>query len=409
VERPQRSAFAALAACALAGVVFSGISTFDFAAHLDRQVHAITCSYIPGLGAADASGSSGCYAALMSPYSSVFRALTWGGIPISLPAMAVFAYLLFCGADIWFRRAEHDPGETRFLVAATALPLLVSAVYFVISVKLVGTLCKLCVGVYASSTGVFAAALWAHWAGKGSPRKTPGQGLPWGRYSIVLVEGVLFVCMPVLLYLALKPAYSAPLGRCGELRHPEDRYGVRVRLTDPPGGVPALEVLDPLCPACKHFSQRLEASGLIKRLQLSAVMFPLDKECNWMVPQTLHPGACGVSEALLCAGERLPQVLEWAFAHQEELRALAAQGNARLYERLRKEFPALAPCLGKPAVRARLNQSLRWAVANSLPVLTPQLYVGNQRLCDEDTDLGLEYALTRALDERSSLATGARK
>ena len=42
-------------------------------------------------------------------------------------------------------------------------------------------------------------------------------------------------------------------------------------------------------------------------------------------------------------------------------------------------------------------KSLRWAVANALPVMTPQLFVDGKRLCDEDTDLGLEYTLTQML------------
>ncbi|MCZ7681664.1 MAG: hypothetical protein M5U28_23860 [Sandaracinaceae bacterium] len=32
---------------------------------------------------------------------------------------------------------------------------------------------------------------------------------------------------------------------------------------------------------------------------------------------------------------------------------------------------------------------------NQLPVLTPQVYVGDLRLCDADTDLGMDYALSR--------------
>ena len=33
------------------------------------------------------------------------------------------------------------------------------------------------------------------------------------------------------------------------------------------------------------------------------------------------------------------------------------------------------------------------AVVNKLPVSTPQLFVGDQRLCEEDSDIGLPYAL----------------
>ena len=38
------------------------------------------------------------------------------------------------------------------------------------------------------------------------------------------------------------------------------------------------------------------------------------------------------------------------------------------------------------------------APANQLPVLTPQVYVGGTRVCDADTDLGLDWTLDRLLD-----------
>jgi hypothetical protein len=62
-----------------------------------------------------------------------------------------------------------------------------------------------------------------------------------------------------------------------------------------------------------------------------------------------------------------------------------------------ERFADLRSCIGSAAVRARLNLALRWAVKNQLQVLTPQVFVGGQRLCDEDTDLGLEYALPRLI------------
>jgi hypothetical protein len=126
------------------------------------------------------------------------------------------------------------------------------------------------------------------------------------------------------------------------------------------------------------------------------VLFPLDKECNWMVSESLHPGACAVSEAVLCGGVQADRVLAWAFENQAELRELGKEPD-RVYARIRQQFPQLADCLGRPAVKSRLNRSLRWAVSNSLPVVTPQLFVRGQKVCDEDTDLGLEYVLSRML------------
>lgn len=389
----RNAATVALAVFALVGVIFSAVSTYDYAAFLDRQVHAITCSFVPGIGALDTTGSSGCHAVLMSPYSAVFRTLTWGGIPIALPALAVFFFLLFRALDLLLRRLAADADEARFMVAATLLPVVVSVIYFLISILRVGAVCKLCVGTYVASIGAFVAAIVAYRqaAQRGRPRP-----IAWGKYAAYFLEGVALVFVPVLLYLVLKPAYAGTVAGCGGLLHPEDRYGVRVKLTSPPGGAAAIEVLDPLCPACKGFSQRLAASGLAGSLSRELVLFPLDKECNWMVSESVHPGACAVSEAVLCGGAQADSVLEWAFDHQTELRELGKDPD-RVYARIAQQFPQLAGCLGKPAVRSRLNRSLRWAVANSLPVVTPQLFVRGQKICDEDTDLGLEYVLSRRL------------
>ena len=69
---------------AVIGTVFAAVSTYDFVQHLDRQVHNLHCSFIPGVSHA---GESGCQVAMMSPYSSVLRGHVWGGVPISLAAM----------------------------------------------------------------------------------------------------------------------------------------------------------------------------------------------------------------------------------------------------------------------------------------------------------------------------------
>jgi len=384
---------------ALLGVVFAGVSSYDFIAHLDRQVHAITCSIVPGLAPQDTAGSSGCHVVLMSPYSSVLRDFTWGGVPIALPALGVFAFLLFRALDLLLRK-KMSRRETGFIVAAALLPVLTSLVYALISATKIGTFCKVCIGIYVSSLGVLATAIVAHVLtprDAEAPRKESLIGL-WGFY---FVEGVAMVALPLLLYLVLKPAYPDSLLQTSGLRHAEDKYGV---MLDVPGNgkVPAVEVLDPLCPACKAFSERLAASDLGGDLQVKLVLFPLDKECNWMVGESLHAGACAVSEAMLCAGDKARDVLSWAFEHQAELRSLGASGQPAIYGRIRRDFPALSSCVGSAQVRARINKSLRWIVANSLPVLTPQLFVRNQKIPDEDTDLGLDYVLSRVLTQGSN-------
>lgn len=397
--RPTKRFLIALLVFAFLGLIFAGTSTYDFVAHLDRQVHSITCSFIPGLAAADAAGTSGCHTVMMSPYSSLFRTATWGGMPIALPAFSVFAYLLFIAGDIFLRNEDSDPDQVRYLVAATALPVLASLVYMGISTLIIKAVCKLCIGVYVASFGSFISAILA-WRSALQTNDRRNPEIPWNRYVVYFVEGVAFVVIPVMLYMFLKPGYSEAMSDCGTLANPEDKYGVMIQVHKSAGGLPSIELLDPMCPACRAFDERLSASGLDDKLDLKAVLFPLDNECNWMVPSALHPGACQVSEAVLCAADDPKPVIQWAFENQEMLRETATADRKALVAKLKAQFPKLANCIDSPAIRQKLNKSLRWAVNNSLPVLTPQLYVNGQKLCDEDTDLGLEYSLTRLLQKQ---------
>jgi hypothetical protein len=110
----------------------------------------------------------------------------------------------------------------------------------------------------------------------------------------------------------------------------------------------------------------------------------------------------------MCAGARAGEVVAWAFAEQEEI-VRAAKADPAAAERLvEARWPELAACVGSAEAKARLNKSLRWAVKHQLEVLTPQLYVGGARLCPEDVDLGLEFALPRLIDRARTGAGGAR-
>jgi uncharacterized membrane protein len=394
------------AAGAVLGSIFAALSTSDFMQHIDRQVHAIHCSFIPGAG--KELGESGCKAVMMSPYSSFFRESVWGGVPVSLWALATFAFLAYrAGVLLW--RGKPSRAETLFLLAGTALPLLMSVIYGILSVAKVGETCKICVGIYISSALVFIGALIAHQKNTAPAEVSPSGG----KFGLWFAEGVAFVAVLTVTYLMFTPSadLKTSLTGCGTLVSGDDPNSVMIPL--PSGqGEQAIEVLDPLCPACKAFDERLATSSLRNRLDLKAVLFPLDPACNWMVTEALHPGACAVSEAMLCAGglgttkdeKAAQEVLKWAFKNQEKLRDLAAKDEGALRTKIENTFPKVKGCLGGTQVRAKLTKSLRWAVANGIPVLTPQLFVGNSRMCDEDSDLGLEFTLSRMLSKQGKLA-----
>ena len=406
---------------ALAGFAFAAVSTYDFVAHLDRQVHGIHCSFLPGLGTAEAA-NTGCHVTLMSPYSSMFRTSVWGGIPISLPAMSVFCFLVFWAAWLVLRDRQEDPAATGFALAATLLPVGASLVMGYISLHTLGAACKLCIGIYVSSATAFVAALllWnrarnydavarargsdqglddgMHGGMRGAVR---GSQLPLGVLGLAFGVGVLFVVIPVSTYALSAPDFDRYVGSCGQLSHaPDPQLLVALGPQNRPNNM--IEVLDPLCPSCRGFETRFAGMPVHEEISRKALLFPLDNTCNWMVSDAIHPGACAMSEAMLCAGANAEQVLEWAFSEQENITKATKADPKAAARMVTARFPDLARCMGTPTVRNRLNLILRFAVKNRLQVLTPQVFVGGLRLCDEDTDLGLDYALPRLVERARS-------
>ncbi len=394
-----------------AGLLFASVSTYDFVAHLDRQVHGLHCSLIPGLGTPDATGTSGCHVTLMSPYSSVLRESIWGGIPISLPAMAVFAFLLFWGALLGLTGRLRDERATAFYALATLVPGLASLVMAIISLTELDAVCKVCLGIYLSSILciVGAALTWSR--AKRLNREgasTPGEDarrMSLGALGVAFTVGCLFVTVSVVAYAAVTPDFEKYAGACGTLDKLTDPSRVLVPLGGSTTGVQVLEVLDPLCPACRAFERRFSGLSLSEQANRQAMLFPLDNNCNWMVESAVHPGACAISEAMLCAENQAHEVLAWAFAEQENIVAAEKAQPGSAAKLAVAKFPSLAGCVGSTRIKARLNKSLRWAVDNQLPVLTPQLYVNGVRLCDADTDLGLDYMVARLVEK----ANGAQK
>jgi uncharacterized membrane protein/protein-disulfide isomerase len=383
---------------ALLGFGFAAASTYDFAAHLDRQVHNLHCSFIPGLSSSSPSGAEGCQLTLMSPYSSMFRKTLWGGIPVALPAMSVFIAIAALAALILLLHAELERNAVFSLLLLSSIPVAASLVMGSIAAFKLHAACKQCIGMYTSSALV---GIFAFLAQRGRDRiaRFARSADPFDRsWLLPLPLAALLVLIPMTSYVLAMPQYGKFTKGCGTLPQPEDRHGVLVHLkAEQPGAHKVLEIFDPLCPACKAFEERLQTSRLDKQIQRDLLLFPLDNTCNWMVDNAMHPGSCAVSAAVLCAGERAKDVVDWAFAEQTRIHAATASDATAAARLVEARFPELKSCMTSSVTKARLAQSLRWAVRNQVPVLTPQFYVDGNRLCDEDTDLGMEYTLSRML------------
>ena len=397
----SRGLIAGVLFAALLGFGFSAAATYDFAAHLDRQVHNLHCSFIPGMSSSSPAGAEGCQLTLMSPYSSLFRTSLWGGIPISLLALAVFTAIATAAGLILLLQAEDDTMALISLLLLASVPVGASLVMGAIAAFKLHAACKQCIGIYVASAliGVFSLLAYRlHAAVERAPLRITRS--PW--LATLPATAALLVVLTSSYVLAM-PSYQKFSKGCGTLLSTEDRHNVLVHLPAAEAGAhKTLEIFDPLCPACKAFEERLRAAGLDKRVQRDLLLFPLDNSCNWMVENAMHPGSCEVSLAVLCAGERADQVIEWAFGEQRRILQEAARDKNAAGRMVAQRFPDLQTCMKSATTKARLSQSLRWAVRNQVPVLTPQFYVNGKRLCDEDTDLGLEYTLTRMLEEDGS-------
>jgi hypothetical protein len=267
-----------------------------------------------------------------------------------------------------------------------------------ISITELHAACKLCIGIYLSSgTALIAALLLWMRSRATNPEQPAAEPLAFGVLGLSFLLGVIFVALPVSTYAMSAPDFEHYIGTCGALAHTGDAQTlVPIGPQDRPTSM--IEVLDPLCPSCRGFEARYSVMELSKQISRRALLFPLDNTCNWMVGETIHPGACSMSEAVLCAGDRADQVLAWSYANQEAI-VTATKADAKAAARMvSAQFPDLARCIGSSAARARLNLVLRLAVKNKLQLLTPQVFVQGLRMCDEDTDLGLDYALPRLIE-----------
>ncbi len=417
------------------GLFFSGFSVHDYTAHLDRQLHGAHCSFIPGLTGVEA-GANACTAAMYSPWSALFRGSYWGGIPIALFAFGSYAFFLAFSLYLLLAKGESSRPARLGFAAATAFPLVATVAMFTISLTQLGAFCKLCVGMYVSSVllgigGFFAFSAWREagttTAGKRAPGGTliesrpqqfggpddnvatardgaPATGTGGNPFPIVLASLVVLgiaAVLPAGVYAASLPDYRPYLGGCGKLVEKEEKHKALLVMPTTAGKRAATFFEDPLCPTCKGFHERLVSDGIYDRLTVQSSMFPLDSDCNWMIDRSLHPGACVLAKAIICGDKssKARQVLEWAYDEQEDLTNLGKTNKDALRAKIKGRFPDIDSCIDSKETKQRLDQMLQFAVTNKIAVSTPQFFLGDSRVCDEDTDLGLKYTLTQIAPE----------
>jgi protein-disulfide isomerase len=275
------------------------------------------------------------------------------------------------------RRREGWPAGLLFAVAAIASAAAVALA--LVSRFAIGALCILCAASWLTSFALLGAA-WRACRPEGVGAAVRGD-LGVLRARPLLTAGLaLSAACVVVLVAAAYPRYWAR-GAAG--RPPEGGAGAPVSPGLPPAGPAAatqgslvvVEFSDYECPFCaraheetkQHLSTRPDVT-LVRR------HFPLDSACNPALSRRMHPEACELARAGICAEDqgKFPAMDDALFGNQQAKRPVEEVAAA-----VGLDLAAFRRCLSSPATEARLRSDVEAGIRVGLNA-TPTYVVGGR-------------------------------
>ncbi len=341
---PSRGALAVALAAALAGLALSVALV-----RIHEQAHAGVSSFC------DISETVSCDRVAVSRWSVVL------GLPVA--AWGVIGYGLAAALAAWgLRRRRPAPTwPAGLLLAVGAAAAAVSVALALLSKLAIGVLCLLCAASWVAALVLLGAA-WracrpigvatALRADVGTIRARPGR---WAAVALAGLAGIVLLAAAWPHYWQGRPA--------------------PVRLAAAPAGGPAVVVVysDYQCPMCaraheetRAFQARRPDVTLVKR------NFPLDPTCNPLVKRAMHPLACSLARAAICAEAqgRFAEMEDALFANQQRNEPLEA-----IVARLGLDPGRFRDCLASPETERRLGADIAAGVRDGVKA-TPTFVVG---------------------------------
>ncbi len=339
-----RRALVASAALAALGLVLAGVLAFEHA-----QAHAGATSFcaINEFVNCDRVATSGYSVVLGLPIA------VWGGFAYGLALLLSIAGLR--------ARRPHPTWPAGLLFVLGGLATVAAVALALVSEFAIGALCLLCAGSWVVSGALFAAAWRATDPGGVTAAVRAdlarlGRRLP--RTVAVVVAGGACVALASAAYRAGgspywdRPAKPIVAQAAGPVAPAAARSG---------GPTVVVEFSDYECPFCAMAHEQMNALLAARPdVRLVRKNFPLDETCNPVMKRQLHPGACALAAAAICADEqgKLDAMSDALFRNQKQKLPLA-----ELAKQVGVDPRAFQACLGASSTERRLQQDIAAGIA----------------------------------------------
>jgi protein-disulfide isomerase len=248
----------------------------------------------------------------------------------------------------------YDTWALGLLFLGSAVAACAAVVLAALSEFVIGALCLYCAGSWAVSIGLLVVSWWAC---------RPEGVAPAVRSDVAQLASRPLLTVGVVVAMAGLVAVAARL---------QTRYWERppaplavTRPPAPPAGPPiVVEFSDYECPFCAKAHFELKAL-LASRPDVRLVKrhFPLDSTCNPLLPRPMHPQACALARAGICAEAmgKLPEMDDALFANQQEKRPVE-----ELAKRIGLDLPRFRACLVSPETDRRLGEDVATGIQIAL-------------------------------------------
>jgi uncharacterized membrane protein/2-hydroxychromene-2-carboxylate isomerase len=345
------------------GLGLAGLALSLLLARIHSQAHAGETSFCT------ISETVNCDRVAVSPYSVVL------GLPVAVWGVVGFGLAAALSASGLARRRPHPGWPAGLLLLLGAFSAAASVALALVSKLAIGAWCLLCMGAWAVSLGLLLAARRACAPGGaaaavrsdlGAVRAAPGRS---AALAAALLAAVGLAAFSYPRYWA-RPAPVARRAAAGPL----------------PSQV--IEYTDFECPYCARAHEE-ERAALAAHPGLTIVRrhFPLNDSCNPAVKRAIHPRACELARAAICA-EAQGQA-----ARMEEL-LFRSQGKGTPVEALARlaglDAGRFAACLSAPETSRRLSEDVAAGIRDGIRALPTYVVNGTSYVGTLPAGLGAE-------------------